>query len=252
MPTLKIDAKTVAARDGETILEAARRHGIDIPTLCYHEAVEPWGGCRLCVVEITKKEWEGWSRLVTACLYPVEEGLEVETRSEAVLESRRLTLDLLLARCPETPKIQELAAEYGVEETSFRKREEPDNCILCGLCVRICEALGHSALSLAHRGPEKKVTTPFDEPADTCVGCGACAKNCPTLAIPMRDLRGERRIWDRTFKLLTCKECGKATLTEEQVKHLCETQGFSPEFFEKCDTCRRKETAATFSTIVKW
>jgi len=252
MPTLKINGKNVSAREGETILEAARRHGIGIPTLCHHEAVEPWGGCRLCVVEITKKEWKGWSRLVTACLYPVESGLEVETDSESVMESRRTTLDLLLARCPETPRIREMAAEYGIEETSFQKREDPDNCILCGLCVRICAELGHHAISLAHRGPLKAVTTPFGEPSDRCVGCGACAKNCPTLAIPLSDLRNERRIWDRTFKLVPCAECGKATLTEEQVKHLCETKGFAPEYFEKCDACRRKEAAATLSTIVKW
>jgi NADH dehydrogenase/NADH:ubiquinone oxidoreductase subunit G len=252
MVTLKFDGKSVNAREGESLLEAARRHGVEIPTLCHHEAVEPWGGCRLCVVEITKKAWKGWSRLVTACLYPVEADLEVDTASEQVLESRRVTLDLLLARCPDTPKIRELAEAAGIEETSFRKREDPDNCILCGLCVRICAELGHHALSLAHRGPDKKVTTPFDEPAASCVGCGACFKNCPTLAIAMRDLKGVRHIWDQTFPLVVCETCGAATITEKHRDHLCETKGFVPEDLDKCDACRRKEAAAAFSTLVKW
>ncbi len=252
MVNIKIDGKRIRAQDGETILEAASRHGIEIPALCHHEAVEPWGGCRLCMVEITKKAWEGWSRLVTSCLYPVEEGLEVETASERVMASRRETLDLLLARCPETPKVRDLAAEYGIEETSYRPREEPDDCILCGICTRICASLGHHAIVLTGRGPAKKVDTPFNEPTDACVGCGACAQNCPTLAIPMREMNGMRTIWGRTFKLIPCESCGRTFITEEQVQHLCETEGFSPDSFNKCDACRRKEAAATFSTIVKW
>ncbi|MHC4777022.1 MAG: 2Fe-2S iron-sulfur cluster-binding protein [Planctomycetota bacterium] len=252
MVQLKIDGKVVNGREGETLLDVSRRNGIEIPTLCHHEAVEDWGGCRLCVVEITKKAWDGWSRLVTACLYPVEADLEVDTKSETVTESRRVTLDLLLARCPETPKVRELASEYGIDETTYTPREEPDNCILCGLCVRICAALGHSAISLANRGPEKKVDTPFGKPSVSCVGCGSCAKSCPTFAIPMRDLKGERRIWERTFKLVECEACGAAHLTSEQVSHLCETRGFSKEAFTKCDACRRKEAASTLSTIVKW
>jgi ferredoxin len=118
--------------------------------------------------------------------------------------------------------------------------------------VRICASLGHSAISLAHRGPDKKVKTPFDEPSETCVGCGACAKNCPTQAIPMRDLKGERRIWGQIFPLIACETCGAFTITEKHRDHLCETKGFVPEDFKKCDACRRKEAAATFSTIVKW
>ncbi|MHC4599783.1 MAG: 2Fe-2S iron-sulfur cluster-binding protein [Planctomycetota bacterium] len=252
MPTLKIDGKAVTAKEGETLLDAARRHEISIPTLCHHEAVEPWGGCRLCVVEITKKAWKGWSRLVTACLYPVEADLEVDTCSEQVLESRRVTLDLLLARCPDTPKVRELASKYGVEETSFEPRKDPDDCVLCGLCVRICAELGHHAITLAHRGPDKAVSTPFGLPSDACVGCAACSKCCPTLAIPMREIQGERHIWDRKFTLVKCSVCGAAHITEAQAKHLAETEGFTPEALERCDACRRKEAAATFSTIVKW
>lgn len=252
MVHLRIDGRDVTAPEGETLLLAARRLGIEIPTLCHHDAVEPSGACRLCMVEISRPDWGGWKGLVTACLYPVEEGLVVETASEAVLASRRTTLDLLLARCPETPAVRKLAAAHGVHETSFRKRQDPDDCILCGLCTRICEALGHSAIAMVHRGPDKEVATPMYEPSDACVGCGSCARCCPTGHIEVQETPTTRRIWGREFELVTCQSCGKAFLTREQVDHLVKTRDFDPAYFEKCDACRREEISRTFAGIVQW
>jgi NADH dehydrogenase/NADH:ubiquinone oxidoreductase subunit G len=252
MITLRIDGLSVQAREGETLLTAAKRAGIPIPTLCHHEAVEDAGACRLCMVEISKADWGDWKGIVTACLYPVEEGLRVDTKAGAVMESRRETLDLLLARCPQTPQIKELAAEYGVYETSYARREEDDHCILCGICTRICAALGHHAISIINRGPEKTVSTPFGEPSTTCVGCGACARNCPTGAIPVEESGGLRKIWDREFPLVACADCGRAYITENQRDHLCQTRGFDPSYFDKCDACRRAEVSETIAGIVKW
>ncbi|MCU0723360.1 MAG: 2Fe-2S iron-sulfur cluster-binding protein [Planctomycetes bacterium] len=246
---IKIDGTAYAARDGETVLSAARRHGVAIPTLCHHEAVEGYGGCRLCVVEIGK---EGRTRLVVSCLYPVEEGLEVRTASPKVLESRRTTLELLLARCPDTPAVRKLAAEAGVKDSPFHKREKPDACILCGLCVRICQEQGFAALSLANRGNRKEVATPYHEGSAACVGCGACARSCPTGAIAMEEGPGYREIWKRRFELVACKSCGKSHVTREQVEALCRTKGFKPKDFETCDDCRRKAVARTFGTIASW
>jgi len=246
---IKMNDSLVSVNGGETVLSAARRHGVPIPTLCHHEAVEAYGGCRLCVVEIGK---EGRTRLVVSCLYPVEEGLEVRTASPKVLESRRMTLELLLARCPDTPAVRALAAQAGIRDTAFHKRENPDACILCGLCVRICQEQGFSALSLAHRGDRKAVATPFREPSSDCVGCGACARSCPTGAIAMAEGPDWREIWKRRFELVACKSCGKGFATREQAERLGKDKGFTPIDFETCDDCRRKAVARTLGAIAAW
>jgi bidirectional [NiFe] hydrogenase diaphorase subunit len=234
---------------GETVLSAARRHGVAIPTLCHHEAVEAYGGCRLCVVEIGK---EGRTRLVVSCLYPVEEGLEVRTASPKVLESRAMTMELLLARCPDTPAVRKLAAGAGILDTAFYKRKDPDACILCGLCVRICQEQGFSSLSLAWRGNRKIVGTPYRDASADCVGCGACSRSCPTGAIPMEEGPGFREIWKRRFELVACKSCGRGFITREQADRMIRDRGFTEKDFETCDDCRRKAVARTFGTIAAW
>jgi coenzyme F420-reducing hydrogenase beta subunit len=177
--TLKIDDKEVKANEGATILEVARKLGIDIPTLCYISALSPFGACRICSVEITDKR--GRKKIVTSCNYPVKEGLVVSTKSEKVLKTRKLLLELLLARCPKVKKIQDLAREYGVEKPRFWIEDAEEDCILCGLCARVCEErIGVYAINFAKRGVEREVTTPYNRFSDDCIGCGACALVCPT------------------------------------------------------------------------
>ena len=177
--TMIIDGAQVKAREGTTILEAAREIDIDIPTLCYHKALSPFGACRLCSVEITDKR--GKKRIVTSCAYPVEEGLTVYTKSEKVLRTRNLILELLLARCPNVETIQGMSREYGVQKPSFWTKDEGEDCILCGLCTRVCdELIGVYAINFANRGVCREVTTPYHKFSDDCIGCGACAIVCPT------------------------------------------------------------------------
>jgi len=183
MITFKLNGKEVQGEEGQYILEVARKYGVDIPTLCYHEALEPAGMCRLCTVEL----FDGRkTRFVTACNYPIWEGMEVNTDTEAVHQGRKLIVELLLARCPDVQVIKELAAQYDIKEPRFKK--EDDDCILCGLCVRICERMGNSALGLTGRGVEMKVDTPFHIQTDVCMGCGACAFVCPTGHIKLEDI----------------------------------------------------------------
>jgi len=175
MITFKINGKEVQGEEGEYLLQAARRYGIEIPTLCHHEALEPAGMCRLCTVEL----FDGRkTRYVTACNYPVWEGMEVSTDTEAVHQGRKLIVELLLARCPDVPVVVDLAKKYGIAEPRFTK--ERDDCILCGLCVRICGRMGNSAISLTGRGAKIAVDTPFHIQTDVCMGCGACVSICPT------------------------------------------------------------------------
>lgn len=250
MITLTIDGKRIEANKGETLLEIARRNGIEIPTLCYHPAVEPWGGCRLCLVEITKRSWEGWSRLVTACLYPASDGLIVSTKSEKVMRTRRTVLDLLLARCPGSEKIRELASEYGVLETSFRADVGKDNCIMCGLCVRVCEKIGTGAISTINRGPDKEVSPPFGEEPPDCIGCLSCAEVCPTDNIKFEQDENTRTIWGRRFELVKCAECGRPMITVEQLEWEMSTSGLSRDYFELCEQCKSKQAAKKFTEII--
>ena len=175
MVKFKLNGKTVQGEEGQYILQVAEKYGVDIPTLCHHKALEPAGMCRMCTVEL----YDGRrTRFVTACNYPVWEGMEVITDSEIVHEGRRVIVEMLLARCPEVPLLQNMAKEYGITEPRFKA--EDDTCILCGLCTRVCERMGANAITLTHRGLDMKVDTPFSINTDACIGCGACAFVCPT------------------------------------------------------------------------
>jgi len=181
MVTLTIDGQEIQAEEGQTILEAARPAGIEIPTLCYHPLLEPFGACRLCVVEIVAGGRPG---LQTACTYPIGEGLEVLTHSPRVVEARKVVLGLLLSRTPNVELIQDLAREYGITEPPFPTDTPDEKCILCGHCVRTChELVKANVLNFSERGIERRVGPPFLEKTRDCIGCGACTIMCPTGAV---------------------------------------------------------------------
>jgi NADH dehydrogenase/NADH:ubiquinone oxidoreductase subunit G len=242
MLNLDINGRRVTVRKGTTLLTACREAGLEVPTLCHHEALEPYGACRLCVVEVQEPK-RSRSRIVTACNYPAKSGLQVETDSEAVLATRREVLDLLLARCPGSPVIRELAAGLGLHRSSYPPDQNRDNCILCGLCVRICEKLGFSAIIQAGRGPHREIVSPLREPPPDCTGCGACARICPTQVIPLVERNGRRRIWERDFELVRCTGCGRAFITREYQEARVTASGLPAEHFELCDECSRDRTA---------
>ncbi|RPH89746.1 MAG: 4Fe-4S dicluster domain-containing protein, partial [Desulfobacteraceae bacterium] len=186
MISFTLNGKPVQGEADQTILQVAEKYGVKIPTLCFHKALEPAGMCRLCTVEL----FDGRkTRFVTACNYPIWEGMAVQTETPAVHQGRKLIVELLLARCPEVPLLQKLAKEYGLETPRFKP--EGDSCILCGLCVRMCEKIGNSAISLTGRGLEMKVDTPFHLQTDMCLACGACASVCPTDQISIEKIRQE-------------------------------------------------------------
>jgi len=173
---LQIDGKEVRAKEGMTILEAARGEGISIPTLCHHEKLEPFGGCRICMVEI---EVRGWKRLVVSCVYPAEENLIVRTRTEKVDRIRKTILELLLAHAPDAHDLQEMAQEYGADKNRFEK--DASFCIHCGLCVRYCaEVKKKNAVGFVDRGIRKEISFIPEISAKECWNCKECFPLCPT------------------------------------------------------------------------
>ncbi len=175
MITLTINGLPLTVEEGTTLLEAARFLGFPIPTLCHLDSLTPYGACRLCVVEIGQG---AKAKLVTACTYPVEEGLAVRTASNRVVRARKMILELLLASCPQSKVIQDLASAYEVRRQRFR--QEHEDCILCGLCVRMCkEQMMAGAIGFRGRGERRSVGTPFDARSEECRLCGACMYVCP-------------------------------------------------------------------------
>ena len=194
MITFKINNQEVKAKQGWTVLETAREYGIDIPTLCHHPSVEPSGACRLCMVEMREGDW---SKLVASCIFPVKEGLDIHTETPRVHNVRRWILEMLLASCPASSEVVELAKKHGVDTTRFESHDPEQNCLICGLCQRVCdEVVGVSAISIVDRGVHKKVGAPFLRPVDTCVSCGSCLTVCPTDA--MKDLFDSVRLKPKT------------------------------------------------------
>ncbi|MBD3162485.1 MAG: 4Fe-4S dicluster domain-containing protein [Candidatus Eisenbacteria bacterium] len=190
---IRIDGQQVEAEEGSFLLPAIQEMGVEIPTLCYYKYATPYAACRMCVVEIWDKRKK--NKVVTACNYPIAEGLEVLTHSPRVVAARRTNLEMLMSRCAPMPVLQEMGKKLGIEEP--RWGWGTDTCILCGLCVRVCdEIVGARALGFASRGADRYVTTAFDGEADSCILCGACASICPTEHIQLEEADGRKIIHD--------------------------------------------------------
>jgi len=201
--TLIINDEEVKAKEGMTILEAARNAGIDIPTLCYHEKLAPYGACRLCTVEIVRGQR---SHLVASCVYTVEDGLIVKTESEPVIKGRKMLLELMWARAPGVQPIRnygmrygisgvQAIRDYGITSISTTKFEiEPTFCILCGLCVRYCtEVKRENAIGFIGRGTEREVVFFPEIARKECPNCKECYSICPTGALPSHYALAEAR-----------------------------------------------------------
>jgi predicted molibdopterin-dependent oxidoreductase YjgC len=224
-----LNGKEIQAEQGDTILQAARRHDIYIPILCDHPALPPEGACRICLVEI-----EGQRALHPACTYPVSEGMEVDSNSERVRSARKFNLELLISdhpldcmTCEATGDclLQDLAYEYGVDEDIYQGTRhhfsvndpnpfiqvDRNKCILCRRCVRACREInGVEAISVFYRGFSAYIGFGADSSMDDspCEFCGSCVAVCPTGALWPKLSLGAGRPWQTRQVQTTCPYCG--------------------------------------------
>jgi bidirectional [NiFe] hydrogenase diaphorase subunit len=173
---LKIDGKEIVAEEGRTVLETARDEGIFIPTLCHHEELEPYGACRICVVEVDAGGRKG---LGAACVRPIEKNMVVTTRSEQIDNIRKVLIEQFLAHAPDSGILLELGKEYGADKNRFEKQSS--FCILCGLCVRYCtEVKKKNAIGFFDRGATREIRFIPEVAVTECKDCKACFSLCPT------------------------------------------------------------------------
>ncbi len=233
---IEFNGEEIEVKKDATLLSIARERNIYIPTLCHNDALEPYGVCRMCLVEIEDK---GRMRIVTSCNYPAKEGLKVKTDTEKVVSTRNVVVELLLARAPENKEINELAESFGVK--GGRLENVNDDCILCGMCVRTCdEVVGVNAIGFAQRGIDRITATPFVEASETCIGCGSCVYVCPTGYIKMTDKDGKRYIenWKVELELQSCENCGAYIAPKRQLDYIRNIADLPNDFYNLCFDCR--------------
>jgi bidirectional [NiFe] hydrogenase diaphorase subunit len=252
MISLTIDGIPLELEQDITLLAAAQKIGIRIPTLCHHESLSPYGGCRLCIVEVTRNSS---TQIVSACSYAAADGLVVETATETIRALRKGIVSLLLAEAPQARALQELARELGVVPGEYGNGRK-DLCIVCGRCVRACrEIVGASAIDFAGRGYTRIAASPFFKRAEDCIGCGTCVAICPTGAVAMHTvvegatekmpdgekLQGPARIldnWKAGFPLKRCSTCGEAFAPEALLKFFVRRASLPDNFYDVCPDCR--------------
>ncbi len=249
---IKINEEQYLVNKDENILSFCKSIGVDIPALCYSEALKPYGACRLCIVDV--KAGNIRHGITTSCTLTASEGMEIVTETEEIRNHRKILFQLYLAQAPESETIKKFAAQYDVYESPFtEKRKEKDNlgnkCILCGLCVRICnDIIEKGVINYIGRGYYVKINTPYAQPSDICLGCKACAEVCPTGAINFEDIEDTRwgHSWSETkIPLKQCSICGEyyspQAFEEKTIKIM------NPEIEEQlkgmCPACRQKHTA---------
>lgn len=242
MPEMVINGIALEIGSCKTVLEVARSIGIEIPTLCCHPALQAYGACRLCVVEVLAGGRPG---LAASCVLPATEGLKVETASPRVLKARKMIVQLLLGICPDAEILQKLAAEMGIDHRVFPVLEDK-GCVLCGLCVRACKTMGNGALGFAFRGQERKVGVPFDEQSEECLGCLACVNVCPVKGIKAKETDGKLLIekWFSELALQKCSHCGHYFAPERYVAKLSEKYEQQQFRVDLCSHCKSEENAA--------
>ncbi|MBN2801949.1 MAG: (2Fe-2S)-binding protein [Deltaproteobacteria bacterium] len=235
---ITINGVKAKAEAGENLLEVIRRYGFEVPSLCHHHALKPYASCRVCLVSI--KEANGRTNLTTSCNYKVEAGIEVSTESKEIHRNRKTIVELMLAEAPNAPEVLKIAAQYDLTDSRYAREKttkveiQNDGCILCGLCVRVCEeVVGVSALNFAGRGDKRVAGTPYMETPQNCIACGSCAYVCPAKCIGYTEEDGMRKLkkWDRELPMDKDAN-GRPFAPRLQLNHFIKTAGLDKDFYK--------------------
>ena len=235
MISITINGRKIKAQEGSTVLQNLQDLKIEVPTLCFHADLIPFGACRLCTVEVkTNGKWQ----LASSCNTNVSGGMEVRTDSAKVKESRKLAAELLYYKYPATKAVRDMAEKLGVEVS--QEAAEGNDCILCGLCTRTChEVVGVDALKFMDRGLGREIEEPkIEYISEACIGCGSCAYICPTGFVKMEDKGKKRTIWGREFKMAACNVCGRYFAPIDQLKWISKTTKVPMKKLKTCVSCR--------------
>jgi bidirectional [NiFe] hydrogenase diaphorase subunit len=235
-----IDRQIYQAREGETVLQVARRHELaSIPSLCYHPALRTEGACRMCMVEVDGEH----PALTTACSLEASEGLQIWTDTQAVRQSRRQTLFLLLKRAPGSMVLNELAKIYKLEASAKNGNcsDQRNECISCGLCVKVCEVLGIQAIQFTGKGKDRRVRLILQSGESSCIGCQACVRICASRVMEkghstsILELDG----WLSGLAQATCKVCGRPYATQAAVRFVASQVPATRARIDLCPECKR-------------
>jgi NADH dehydrogenase/NADH:ubiquinone oxidoreductase subunit G len=239
MPKLRINSIEVEVERGTSVLEAARFLGIPIPTLCHDDGLKPYGACRLCVVEVHNGRG---GKLLSSCTLTAEDGMVVHTHSARVERARKLLLELYVATCPQSKRIQDLAAAHGVRQCRYTPNNE--DCIQCGLCVRMCEQqMMAGAIAFAYRGAQRKVSRPFDMTSALCRQCGACLYICPVCELRCHGSAATTTLCNGCLNFApVCFQSYDDAMCFLDPCHACEIGGpFRPDVHVKVEPARREK-----------
>lgn len=245
MLSVTINGLNISVQPGTTVLQAARQLNMDIPTLCHHEALALYASCRVCIVELSiEKRGKTHHWIDASCACPVEHGMMVETDSPKVRKERKVILEFLLSRAPDSEVLLAMAEKYGAQKGRFEALDKgASGCILCGLCVRACnDQVKVGAIGTSRRGVRKKIVSPLGLGQKICIGCTACASVCPTGAIKITEKKESTRFenWNAELKLRPCTECGKRFAPETQCGRIAGKVAVSEAILNRCPECRRK------------
>ncbi len=200
-----IDGMQTSVHEGTTILEASRLCGIRIPTACYAEGLSPYGGCRICSIEVSTDGGKTF-RIAASCTYEIHRELLVKTDTPRIRRIRRVLAELLVSSAPNVKLAQDIAARMGLKTVRFKM--EDNRCILCGLCIRMCdEQMGGKALGFTGRGPDRKVSPPFAAKSETCRTCGGCDFVCPGKIVPCQGTSSPGELCARCLRLEDAPFC---------------------------------------------